>query len=86
MDLAAAGGPARHPAVRRLCREAVETANGQLSGPLRMRAFAVLAEDFSVAAGTLTPTLKLRRAAVAERYAAEIDALYGGRPEGRYRE
>ncbi|MBB4894454.1 long-chain acyl-CoA synthetase [Streptomyces olivoverticillatus] len=86
VDLAAAGGPARHPAVRRLCREAVETANGQLSGPLRMRAFAVLAEDFSVAAGTLTPTLKLRRAAVAERYAAEIDALYGGRPEGRYRE
>ncbi|WP_143587925.1 hypothetical protein, partial [Streptomyces alboverticillatus] len=44
--------------------------------PARIRAFAILNEDFSVENGELTPTLKLRRAVVGERYAAEIDALY----------
>ncbi|MFJ3201710.1 AMP-dependent synthetase/ligase [Streptomyces sp. NPDC086989] len=69
---------AAHPAVRALVEEAVTAANGTVSRPARIRAFHVLPEDFSVEAGTLTPTLKLRRTAVAQRYAAEIDALYGG--------
>ncbi|MGW0393521.1 AMP-dependent synthetase/ligase [Streptomyces sp. NPDC003042] len=70
--------PAAHPAVRALVAEAVAAGNATVSRPARIRAFHVLDEDFSVAAGTLTPTLKLRRRAVAERYAAEIEALYGG--------
>ncbi|MCA6094613.1 long-chain fatty acid--CoA ligase [Streptomyces sp. SCA3-4] len=69
-------GLARHPAVRELCREAVEAANEQVARPARIRAFTVLDEDFGVGNGTLTPTLKVRRAAISERYAAEIDALY----------
>ncbi|MFI9720259.1 AMP-dependent synthetase/ligase [Streptomyces sp. NPDC052396] len=71
-----AGGPARHPAVRQLCQEAVDAANEQFAGPVRIRAFAILPEDFTVESGALTPTLKPRRAAIAERYAAEIEALY----------
>ncbi|MFF4408976.1 AMP-dependent synthetase/ligase [Streptomyces sp. NPDC001262] len=67
---------ARHPAVRRLCEEAVRAANGQLSRPARIRAFHILDEDFSVENGMLTPSLKLRRAAITERHAAEIDTLY----------
>jgi long-chain acyl-CoA synthetase len=36
----------------------------------------LLAEEFSVASGTLTPTLKMRRRAVEDRHRAEIDELY----------
>lgn len=70
--------PCAHPAVRELIGTAVAEANASLSRPARVRAFHVLPEDFTVAAGTLTPTLKLRRGAVAERYAVEIERLYGG--------
>ncbi|ROQ96521.1 long-chain acyl-CoA synthetase [Streptomyces sp. 2132.2] len=73
LDLPAA---AAHPAVRALVEEAVTQANATVSRPARIRAFRILPEDFTIEAGTLTPTLKLRRTAVAQRYAAEIDALY----------
>ncbi|MBT2506465.1 long-chain fatty acid--CoA ligase [Streptomyces sp. ISL-98] len=65
-----------HEAVRGLVQEAVDAANAQVSRPARIRAFAVLDEDFTVDSGVLTPTLKVRRKAVVERYAAEIEALY----------
>lgn len=68
--------PGEHPAVRALVAEAVEAANATVSRPARVRAFRVLPEDFTVEAGTLTPTLKLRRRAVAEHYAREIEELY----------
>ncbi|OEJ32417.1 AMP-dependent synthetase/ligase [Streptomyces subrutilus] len=70
--------PSAHPAVRALIEAAVAQANASVSRPARVRAFHVLPEDFTIASGTLTPTLKLRRRAVEERYAAEIERLYGG--------
>ncbi|MEU5437602.1 AMP-dependent synthetase/ligase [Streptomyces sp. NPDC020719] len=63
-------------AVRALVQEAVDEANARVSRPARIRAFAVLDEDFTIESGVLTPTLKVRRRAVAERYAAEIERLY----------
>ncbi|MFI8102193.1 AMP-dependent synthetase/ligase [Streptomyces sp. NPDC086023] len=69
--------PSAHPAVRALVEEAVATANEGLSRPSRIRAFRILRDDFTIADGTLTPTLKLRRSAIATRYASEIAALYG---------
>lgn len=78
LDPAAAPGVlGDHPAVRALVAEAVEAANATVSRPARVRAFRVLPGEFTVEAGTLTPTLKLRRRAVAERYAGEIEELYG---------
>ncbi|MEU2512566.1 AMP-dependent synthetase/ligase [Streptomyces syringium] len=68
-------GYAGHPVVRARCQEAVDAANAQVARPARIRAFAILDEDFTVGGGELTPTLKLRRSAIANRYAAEIDAL-----------
>ncbi|MFE9570288.1 AMP-dependent synthetase/ligase [Streptomyces sp. NPDC006692] len=65
--------------VRALVQEAVEAANAEVSRPARIRAFAVLPEDFTVERGELTPTLKVRRKAVLERYTAEIEELYGQR-------
>ncbi|MGX1883634.1 AMP-dependent synthetase/ligase [Streptomyces sp. NPDC055287] len=74
--------PGDREALRAVVREAVDAANAQVSRPARIRAFAVLDEDFTVGGGVLTPTLKVRRRAVAERYAAEIEALYGGGERG----
>ncbi|QIB44246.1 AMP-dependent synthetase/ligase [Streptomyces aureoverticillatus] len=70
------------PRVRALVQEAVDAANAQVSRPARIRAFAVLDEDFTVEDGLLTPSLKVRRRAVTERYAGVVEALYeGGSPE-----
>jgi long-chain acyl-CoA synthetase len=44
----------------------------------RVKLVRVLREPFTIDAGELTPTLKLKRKPIAERYAAEIDALYAG--------
>ena len=60
--------------------EAVEAANARVSHPARIRAFAVLDEDFSIERGTLTPTLKVRRSRVTERYASRIEELYATPP------
>ena len=70
-------GDADPAAVRCLVQEAVDAANAQVARPARIRAFAVLEEDFTVGDGVLTPTLKVRRRAVLERYADVIDGLYG---------
>ncbi|MDN5766032.1 MAG: long-chain fatty acid--CoA ligase [Humibacillus sp.] len=55
---------------------AVDDANKAVSQAEGIKRFAVLPEDFTVESGVLTPTLKVKRAVVTERYAAEIDHLY----------
>lgn len=42
----------------------------------RVRRIALLPEDFSIDSGELTPTLKIKRGVVDERYRAQIDELY----------
>lgn len=66
----------RDPRVRALVQEAVDAANATVSRPARIRRFAVLDEDFTVEGGLLTPSLKVRRRAVTERYADVVEALY----------
>lgn len=75
-----AGPPAEHPAIRALVAAAVAEANATVSRPARIRAFRTLEGDFTIEDGTLTPTLKLRRRAVADRYAAQIEELYATPP------
>jgi long-chain acyl-CoA synthetase len=41
-----------------------------------IRAFRILPHEFSVANGFMTPSLKLRRCAIARAYADDIDRLY----------
>ncbi|MEV8016853.1 long-chain fatty acid--CoA ligase [Streptomyces sp. NPDC086554] len=82
------GPPSRDPRVRALVQEAVDAANAEVSRPARIREFALLDEDFTVEDGLLTPSLKVRRRAVAERYAEVVEGLYGsgsGAPDGATR-
>lgn len=67
----------RDPRVRALVQEVVDEANAAVSRPARIREFALLDEDFTVEGGLLTPSLKVRRRAVTERYGEVVDALYG---------
>lgn len=59
-------------------QSAVDDANAAVSHAEGIKRFVVLSEAFTVASGLLTPTLKVKRAVVVERYAAEIDRLYAG--------
>jgi len=69
---------AANPDVRALIQEVVDAVNESQSTFERIRRFAILPRDFSLAEEELTPTLKLRRHAIEQRYAEEIDALYSG--------
>ena len=64
--------------LKRRVDDAVEAVNASLEPHEQIRGVRLLTEPFSVENGLLTPTLKPRRAAIAERYADEIDALYDG--------
>jgi long-chain acyl-CoA synthetase len=66
------------PDLRAAIQLAVDTVNATVSRAESIRAFAILPNDFSLADGELTPTLKVRRAVVEERYQNVIDRLYTG--------
>ncbi|MFI1350448.1 AMP-dependent synthetase/ligase [Streptomyces lydicus] len=57
-------------------QRAVDDANALVSRAESIRRFAVLPVDFTEQTGHLTPSLKLRRAAVARDFAKDIAALY----------
>ncbi len=54
--------------------------NPLLAGYQRIRAVAILPREFSIEAGELTPTLKLRREEIFRRYREEIEALFASPP------
>ncbi|MFD5637726.1 AMP-dependent synthetase/ligase [Streptomyces sp. NPDC127077] len=62
--------------LREEVRRAVAAANSTVSRSESIRVFRVLPEPFDMSNGLLTPSLKLRRDAIAQRYAAEIEAMY----------
>ncbi|WP_078494229.1 AMP-dependent synthetase/ligase [Streptomyces niveus] len=57
-------------------QRAVDEANRLVSRAESIRRFRVLPGSFTEASGQLTPSLKVRRAAVVEDFAAEIEELY----------
>jgi long-chain acyl-CoA synthetase len=52
--------------------------NRDLSVVEKVRQFTVADEPFAIANEELTPSLKIRRHKIRERYAARLDALYKG--------
>lgn len=75
-DAASAADLVDDPELRGEIAAAVEEANQAVSRAERIRKFRILPVDFTEAGGELTPTLKVKRAVVAQQYAAEIAAIY----------
>jgi long-chain acyl-CoA synthetase len=55
---------------------AVEKANKQVSSAESIRKFRILPVDFTEDTGELTPTMKVKRNVVAEKFASDIEAIY----------
>lgn len=68
---------AEHPAVLEETARAVATANARLNRTEQIKRYRLLAEEWGPATGELTPSLKLRRRVVREKYGALIEGLYG---------
>jgi long-chain acyl-CoA synthetase len=62
--------------VRSLYESAVKEINKDLASYESIKRFAILADDFTIESGLITPTLKMKRKAIVARYAAEIEELY----------
>ena len=67
---------AADPEVRARIQLEVDATNRKLSQFETVKRFAILPVDFTIDSGELTPTLKIRRKVVAERYGKVIEGLY----------
>lgn len=65
-----------HPRVLELLRRRVEQLQEGFPGFQKIRRFTLLSRDFSAENGEVTPTLKIRRKVVAEKFAPLIDGMY----------
>jgi long-chain acyl-CoA synthetase len=79
---AAAAFTAEHgdDALRAEVAAAVERANARLSRVEQIKRHVLLDSDWTPGGAELTPTMKLRRRAIEERFCREIEELYALRP------
>jgi long-chain acyl-CoA synthetase len=66
----------QHPKVKELLRKSIAEANSHLASFETIKNFAILENDFTVDSGELTPSLKVKRKQVDERYKEIIEAMY----------
>jgi long-chain acyl-CoA synthetase len=64
--------------VQALVEQTVEDVNRGLSRYEQIKRFAIVSREFSSEHGEVTPTLKLKRRVIEERFADEIERLYAG--------
>src|SRR5829696_1682574 len=68
----------REDAVRAAVQAGVDKANDRLSRVEQIKKFTIVEGDWAPGGEELTPTMKLKRRPIAEKYAAEIEAMYAG--------
>jgi len=68
---------ANEPAIRELIQGEVDRVNGKYAQVEQVKKFAILDHDLSQPTGELTPTLKVKRNVVNQKYADIFDAPYG---------
>jgi len=67
----------KHPKIVERVARTVEEKNTNLQSYAKVKKFAILPDDFTPEGGELTPTLKVKRKVVAEKYKKELESLYG---------
>ncbi len=65
-----------NPKVLEAVGVAVERVNGEMSHAEGIKKWTVLPRDFTLDAEEITPTLKVRRKVITEKYADAIERLY----------
>ncbi|MCX4244548.1 AMP-dependent synthetase/ligase [Paraliomyxa miuraensis] len=69
-----------HPRIRQIVQAHVDEVNASLSRHERIRGLHVVPRPYAEETGELTPTRKVKRGVVLQRYAAAIEALYASDP------
>jgi long-chain acyl-CoA synthetase len=69
---------AEEESVREAVQEAVDVANAKMARVEQIKKFTILPEPWEPGGDELTPTMKLKRKPIDEKYAEEIEALYSG--------
>ncbi len=77
IDDASPAALARDPEVRELIQAEVDRVNARYAQVEQVKKFVILDHDLSQETGELTPTLKVKRNVVNEKYAPLFDELYG---------
>jgi long-chain acyl-CoA synthetase len=76
-----------HPAVQALYKDIVDGVNQNLAQFEKIKKVLLVPDEFTVANGALTPTMKLKRRVVEERYRERLEQMYApvgsGEPLGR---
>jgi long-chain acyl-CoA synthetase len=65
-----------HPEIRAIFTKEVEHVNSSLARYEQIKYFTILGRSFDVATGELTPTLKVKRRVVNEKYQKQIEEMY----------
>ena len=74
--------PCRDPRVERLILSEIERLSSSFRSYEMPRRVHLVAEDFTIEGGLLTPTLKLKRKHAEERFGETLESLYEERPRG----
>ena len=78
-----AGPGGRQPRRRALCGDCPRRPTAGLANFETIKRFRLVAEEWSQDSGELTPSMKLKRRVITERYAAVVDALYADEATAR---
>jgi long-chain acyl-CoA synthetase len=65
-----------NPQYRSALRAAVDRVNADLSVTEKVRQFELTDEPFTIENGEMTPSMKIRRHVIRERYAARVNGMY----------
>ena len=67
---------AREDSVRAAVQAAVDAANARLARVEQIKTFTIIPGDWAPGGDELTPTMKLKRRPIGDKYAGEIEAMY----------
>lgn len=70
------GALTQHPQVLELVRKEIANTNSHLASYETIKRFAVLPQDFTVESGELTPSMKVKRKVLDQKYKKQIESLY----------
>ena len=76
-DLIAAHGDVKSPEMQAAVGDAIDRVNKGLPRHEQVRRFSISPVPFTTDNEMLTPSLKIRRHVIKERFGADLDALYG---------